>query len=58
MAYPFFVTWSYQSDNELRGCIGTFEEEPLYQTLAEFALLAALEDDRFEPVTSVELPYL
>lgn len=26
--------------------------------MAEFALLAALEDDRFDPVTSVELPYL
>ena len=25
--YPIFVTWTIGADEELRGCIGTFEKE-------------------------------
>lgn len=63
--YPLFVTWDQlqpQSSTptyHLRGCIGTFAgNEPLSACLAEFALKAALEDDRFHSVTAAELPSL
>jgi AmmeMemoRadiSam system protein A len=43
----------------LRGCIGHLEPvEPLYQTVRECTLAAALHDPRFEPVTPEELPEL
>jgi AmmeMemoRadiSam system protein A len=43
----------------LRGCIGYAEPtKPLYQTVRECALAAALHDPRFEPVTADELPHL
>lgn len=41
-----FVT--YKTHGELRGCIGCFvSEKPLWQTVAEYARVAALEDPRF-----------
>lgn len=43
----------------LRGCIGYVEPvKPLYQTVRECALAAALRDPRFDPVTPGELPAL
>ncbi|CAK7266764.1 hypothetical protein SEPCBS57363_002256 [Sporothrix epigloea] len=42
----------------LRGCIGTFESIPLEEGLATYALTAALEDTRFEPISARELPDL
>lgn len=43
----------------LRGCIGYIESlKPLYQTVAECAMAAALHDPRFDPVTPEELPSL
>jgi AmmeMemoRadiSam system protein A len=43
----------------LRGCIGLVEPvRPLYQTVRECAVSAALDDPRFEPVTPAELPLL
>jgi AmmeMemoRadiSam system protein A len=43
----------------LRGCIGYVEAlKPLYQTVRECALSAALHDPRFDPVTARELPLL
>jgi AmmeMemoRadiSam system protein A len=43
----------------LRGCIGYVEaQKPLYQTVRECALAAALRDPRFDPVTPEELPAL
>lgn len=43
----------------LRGCIGHIQSvEPLYQTVRECTLAAALHDPRFEPVTPEELPEL
>jgi AmmeMemoRadiSam system protein A len=43
----------------LRGCIGYIESlKPLYQTVAECAMAAALHDPRFDRVTPEELPSL
>ena len=65
---PLFVTWQisetenkkspHAQDLELRGCIGTFEDQKVADELGNFALLAALEDDRFEPLSKAELPRL
>ena len=44
---------------QLRGCIGVVEAyKPLYQTVVECAVAAALYDPRFQPVTPEELPEL
>lgn len=44
---------------ELRGCIGHVEaSDPLYQTVYECAVSAALHDPRFEPVTAEEVATL
>ena len=44
---------------ELRGCVGyIFPVRPLYRTVAETAISAALHDTRFLPVTSEEFPQL
>lgn len=44
---------------ELRGCIGTLDfGRPLYQTVADCALSAALRDPRFDPVRAAEVPSL
>jgi len=37
---------------ELRGCIGTFSPESLTKILGKYALISALQDDRFEPVST------
>ena len=43
----------------LRGCIGYLESlKPLYQTVCECAMAAALRDPRFDAVTPEELPVL
>lgn len=43
----------------LRGCIGYIEaQKPLYQTVCECALAAALRDPRFDAVSPGELPSL
>ncbi|MGB9607641.1 MAG: AmmeMemoRadiSam system protein A [bacterium] len=43
----------------LRGCIGMIEPlKPLYQTVAEMAVAAAVEDPRFYPLTLEELPLI
>jgi len=52
-----FVTL-HKRDN-LRGCVGYIESgKPLYQTVRECALAAALHDTRFDPVEPEELPLL
>jgi AmmeMemoRadiSam system protein A len=44
---------------QLRGCIGVVEAfQPLYQTVLECAVAAALHDPRFNPVTPEELAEL
>lgn len=45
---PIFVTWKIKED--LRGCIGTFSPSKLSNILSNYALVSALEDDRFDPV--------
>jgi AmmeMemoRadiSam system protein A len=43
----------------LRGCVGYIESaRPLFQTVRECALAAALRDTRFDPVEPEELPFL
>ncbi|TEY53402.1 hypothetical protein BOTCAL_0248g00070 [Botryotinia calthae] len=63
---PLFVTWNtlssssqpHQQSPSLRGCIGTFSSEPLLSSLPEYALISALHDSRFDPITLRELPTL
>lgn len=52
-----FVT--LRKHGELRGCIGHVQTSaPLYQTVQECAVAAALTDPRFRPVTPDETPLL
>ncbi|KHN97138.1 ammecr1 family protein [Metarhizium album ARSEF 1941] len=57
---PLFVTWNTVSghDVSLRGCIGTFESQPLSVALPEYATISALQDTRFSPIAREELPEL
>ncbi len=64
---PLFVTWNTLDDDDdgdddeevsLRGCIGTFESQPLAEGLPEYALISALQDTRFAPISARELPTL
>jgi uncharacterized protein (TIGR00296 family) len=63
---PLFVTWNTYDDEEddqddevsLRGCIGTFEAQPLGEGIPEYALISALHDSRFQPISRRELPRL
>jgi len=49
-----FVT--LRENGELRGCIGSFYSDgPLYETVREMAVSAAVHDSRFTPVTKTEL---
>ncbi|OAG24436.1 hypothetical protein CC77DRAFT_927921 [Alternaria alternata] len=60
-SHPLFVTWntiSRSGDKRLRGCIGTFEAQPLTKGLSDYALTAAFDDTRFSPITTRELPTL
>ena len=54
-SYPLFVTWNTHSPHRpnhksLRGCIGTFEAQPLAYGLKTYALTSAFDDTRFPPV--------
>jgi AmmeMemoRadiSam system protein A len=52
-----FVTLT--KDKLLRGCIGALEAyQPLVMDVREHAVAAAMEDYRFTPVSTSELPYL
>jgi AmmeMemoRadiSam system protein A len=53
-----FVTLT-KKDGSLRGCIGTLTAyQPLVQDVCEHAVVAALEDFRFQPVQQVEVAHL
>ncbi len=55
--YGIFVTIKKHGD--LRGCIGRYVgDRPLYQLCQQMAAAAALQDPRFPPVASEELPDL
>ncbi|EMD40668.1 hypothetical protein CERSUDRAFT_148948 [Gelatoporia subvermispora B] len=61
--YPLFVTWNTQPSrpgraSKLRGCIGTFEPQPLLAGLAEYALVSAFHDSRFRRIQEYELETL
>eukprot|EP01114_Cavostelium_apophysatum_P021158 TRINITY_DN729_c0_g1_i1.p1 TRINITY_DN729_c0_g1~~TRINITY_DN729_c0_g1_i1.p1 ORF type:complete len:209 (+),score=47.25 TRINITY_DN729_c0_g1_i1:63-689(+) len=61
-SYPLFVTWhkhkSGDSEPVLRGCKGTFQPQYMHNGLAEFALISALKDTRFSPITMNEIAHL
>lgn len=53
-----FVTL-HEKDGALRGCIGVMKTRgQLYETIIRHAILAAVDDNRFTPVTIKELPNL
>ncbi|EJF61288.1 hypothetical protein DICSQDRAFT_86876 [Dichomitus squalens LYAD-421 SS1] len=61
--YPLFVTWNTRPSRpgkspRLRGCIGTFEPQPLRDGLAEYALISAFRDHRFRKIEESELESL
>lgn len=51
--YPLFVTW--KKEGSLRGCIGNFSPMNLRDGLRKYALVSALHDPRFPPITIDEL---
>lgn len=55
---PLFVTWQYNKEDMLRGCIGTFEPEDISALLPQYTLTSALEDPRFRPITIEEVKLL
>ncbi len=57
-AFPLFVTWTTGPEKDLRGCIGTFTSSALENNLPKYALIAALNDSRFNPVSLKEVPNL
>ena len=57
-SFPLFVTWTTGKNKDLRGCIGTFLSDNLEKNLKNFALVAALKDSRFSPISEKEIPNL
>ncbi len=59
---PIFVTWDKQnsplSNWQLRGCIGTLGPRLLVDAVGEYALISALQDRRFSPITLQEISSL
>jgi uncharacterized protein (TIGR00296 family) len=67
---PLFITWDklkhsasrkqqeHRDGYELRGCIGTLSPKPLVSSIGEYALISALRDKRFNPVSLQEFPHL
>ena len=53
--FPLFVTWKKGKDEELRGCIGTFKAENLEENLPKYAIISALNDNRFSPISLKEI---
>ena len=51
-----FVT--LHKNGQLRGCIGNYGVEPLYQTVINMSIAAAVSDTRFPQVTYDELPHI
>ena len=57
------MTWYKQSTkpehDELRGCLGTFSQElPIGLGLKKYAIMSAVNDKRFEPMSIAEIPSL
>ena len=49
------MTWTRSADARLRGCIGSLEARGIAAGLPEYALISALRDRRFSPVTRAEV---
>lgn len=59
--FPLFITWntiSRSGHKSLRGCIGTFEAQPLASGLFKYTHASAFEDTRFSPIPASLLPAL
>ncbi|TGZ61620.1 hypothetical protein CRM22_007894 [Opisthorchis felineus] len=56
--YPLFVTWTHGKDENLRGCVGTFNALNIHHGLREYAITSAMRDSRFTPITEDEFPHL
>jgi len=54
--FPLFVT--YLKNGVRRGCIGTFQKAKLSENLTWFALISALKDSWYEPISEAEFPEL
>ncbi|KAK6454739.1 AMMECR1 domain-containing protein [Scheffersomyces xylosifermentans] len=50
---PLFITWD--QDDRLRGCIGTFQSLPIESGVSKFAITSAFQDHRFTPISKHEL---
>jgi len=59
---PLFVTWKIYNNRKqywnLRGCIGTFQKQPLLSGLKDYALTSAFKDTRFDPMSQDEVTSL
>jgi uncharacterized protein (TIGR00296 family) len=59
---PLFVTWekcdSDESSWKKRGCIGCLSPRPLATDVAEYALISAFQDRRFNPISLDEVQSL
>lgn len=58
---PLFVTWTKRvpgGEDMLRGCIGTLEPKFVHTALPEYAVISALKDRRFKPISQTELQHL
>ena len=58
---PLFVTWDKQKPDgqyQLRGCIGTLSPRLLATSVGDYALISALNDRRFSPISLSELSLL
>jgi AmmeMemoRadiSam system protein A len=59
LAEPRGAFTTLHIEGKLRGCVGyVVPLYPLYRTIAETAVAAALQDDRFPPLTRIEAPLL
>ena len=54
------MTWykKESGNNELRGCIGTFNSGVLDELVGKYALISAFEDNRFSKIKLKEVPLL
>ncbi|KAL0138177.1 AMMECR1 domain-containing protein [Mucor lusitanicus] len=55
---PTFSNGTRDNELQLRGCIGNFNPMPLHTGLTKYALVSALQDRRFSPITLSEIPVL
>ncbi|EMG51103.1 AMMECR1 Nuclear protein AMMECR1 [Candida maltosa Xu316] len=53
---PLFITWN--KNDSLRGCIGTFSKLSIESGVSRFSLTSALQDPRFPPIRLSEIESL